>query len=84
MLGISSFFERFRSRELEETAFRSAVADSVREAAGYELEPAAFSYSNGTVFIQASPAARSAIFLKKGQILKKIAERTRKPVSDLR
>ena len=84
MLGIGAFFERFKSRELDEFTFRAAVIDSFKEVLGFVIEPTAFSYSNGTINLNISPAAKGAVLLKKNELLKKIQERTRKKVVDVR
>jgi hypothetical protein len=84
MFSISSFFERFRSRELEEITFRAAVIDSVKEVLSFDLEPSAISYSNKKISLRSTPAAKSAIFLKKNRILEKIKSRTNRTVLDIR
>lgn len=84
MLGIGSFFERFRSRELEEIIFYSAVIDSLKEILNYEVHQSVISYSNNTIFLKISPAAKNAVFLKKNEILKKIQDTTKKKVLDIK
>lgn len=84
MLGIGSFFERFKSRELEEIRFRAAVVDSIKETLDYELDASLVSYSNGMISLNISPAAKNAVFLKKNEILKKIQEKTKRKVTDIR
>jgi hypothetical protein len=84
MLGIGSFFERFRSREMEEIAFASAVASAVKESLNYDIDPALFSYSHGIISLKISPAAKAAVMLKKIELLKRIQEKTKRKVTDIR
>ena len=81
---IGSFFERFRSRELDEILFRAAVIDSIKEVLRFELDPTSISYSNNTIFLKISPAGKNSIFIKKDLILKKIQEKTKRRVVDIR
>jgi hypothetical protein len=84
MIGLSSFFERFRSREFEEMTFRKAVVDAFKEILKFDLDESVFTYSNGTVNLKLSSAAKSAVFLKKNDLLKKINEKTKRKVVDIR
>lgn len=84
MIGLGSFFEKFKSRELDQIAFQAAVVGAVKEVLDYDLDPSLFSYSTGTVFLKISPAAKSAVFLKKDEVLKKIQEKTKRKVIDIR
>ena len=84
MLGISSFFERFRSRQIEETNFRAVTKDVLKEVLQYDIDPSFISYSNNTVILKISPAAKSAVMLKKTEILEKIKEKTKRKVLDIR
>jgi hypothetical protein len=84
MLGISQFFARWKSKELDEILFRAAVVDSVKETLKFELDPPLISYSNNIIFLKISPAAKSAVMLKKTEILEKIKEKTRRKIVDIR
>ena len=84
MLGISQFFSRFKNRELEEITFRAAVIDSVKETLKFDLDPMLVSYSNNMVFLKISPAAKSAVLLKKKELLEKIKEKTKREVADIK
>lgn len=84
MLGISQFFARFKNRELEEITFRAAVIDSVKETLKFDLDPMLVSYSNNMVFLKISPAAKSAVLLKKKELLEKIKEKTKREVADIK
>ncbi len=84
MFNIGSFFERFKNHELEEISFRSAVVDSIKETLQYDIDFSLVSYSDATIFLKISPTAKSAIFLKKGELIEKIAKRTKRKVIDIR
>jgi hypothetical protein len=84
MFNISQFFSRFKGRELEEITFRAAVIDSVKEILKFEIDPLLISYSNNTIFLKISPAAKSAVLLKKKEIIEKIKEKTKRKVGDIR
>jgi|GEM_PF-2970124 hypothetical protein len=84
MIGISSFFTRWKSKELEEIVFRTAVADSFREVLRFELDPLSISYSSNSIFLRISPAVKSAVLLKKEALLEKIREKTTRKVFDIR
>ena len=84
MLGIGSFFDKFRNRAAGEVMFRSAVVEAVREVIGYEMGLADFSYSNGVITVKASGAARSAIMVKKSELLSLIQKKTARAVVDIR
>jgi hypothetical protein len=84
MLSISSFFERFRSREIEEINFCAAIIDVVKEVLRYDIKPSLISYSNNIIFLKISPAAKSAVMLEKTEILEKIKEKTKRKVVDIR
>jgi hypothetical protein len=84
MLGISQFFTRWKNKELDEILFRAAVIDSVKETLRLELDPLLISYSNNTIFLKISPAAKSAVLLKKNELIKKIKEKTIRKVLDIK
>ena len=84
MLNISNFFSRFKNRELDEMMFRAAVIDSVKETLKFELDPMLVSYTNNTVFLKISPAAKSAVLLKKKELLEKINGKTKRKVADIK
>jgi hypothetical protein len=84
MLGISQFFTRWKSKELDEILFRSAVIDSIKEILRFEIDPMLVSYSNNTIFLRIPPAAKSAVTIKKEDILKKIKEKTKRKIVDIR
>jgi hypothetical protein len=84
MLNISNFFSRFKNRELDEMMFRAAIIDSVKEMLKFELDPMLVSYSNNMVFLKISPAAKSAVLLKKKELLEKIKEKTKRTILDIR
>ncbi len=84
MLNISQFFSRFKNSELEEITFRAAVIDSVKETLKFDLDPMLVSYSNNMVFLKISPAAKSAVLLKKKELLEKIKEKTKREVADIK
>jgi hypothetical protein len=84
MFNISQFFSRLKNRELEEITFRVAVVDSVREILIFELDPTLISYSNNIIFLKISPAVKGAILLKKNELIKKIQERTKRKVVDIK
>jgi hypothetical protein len=64
--------------------FRAAVIDSVKETLKFDLDPMLVSYSNNMVFLKISPAAKSAVLLKKKELLEKIKEKTKREVADIK
>ena len=84
MFNISQFFTRWKSKELEEIIFRVAVTDSIRDVLRFELDPLLITYSNNIIFLKISPAAKGAILLKKNELIKKIQERTKRKVVDIK
>ena len=84
MLNISNFFSRFKNRELDEMMFRAAIIDSVKETLKFELDPMLVSYSNNIIFLKISPAAKSAVLLKKKELLEKINGKTKRKVADIK
>jgi len=84
MLEIGKFFERWKNKELGEMAFFSAVTGAVKDMVGYDLDVKQISYSNGILFINIPPAAKSALFIKKKDLIKKINEKIDRKVLDMR
>lgn len=84
MFNISSFFERFKNKELDEIAFRAAIAHSIGTLVRAEIGPDDISYSNNIVFLRLPPAAKASVFLKKTEILSLIQKSTKKTVLDIR
>jgi hypothetical protein len=84
MFNIGQFFTRWKSKELDEILFRAAVIDSVKEILKFEIDPLLISYSNNTIFLKISPAAKSAVLLKKKEIIEKIKEKTKRIILDIR
>lgn len=69
---------------MDEILFRAAVIDSVKEILKFEIDPLLISYSNNTIFLKISPAAKSAVLLKKKEIIEKIKEKTKRIILDIR
>jgi hypothetical protein len=84
MFNIQQFFSRWKNKELDEILFHAAITDSIKETLKFELDPLLISYSNNTIFIKISPAAKSAILLKKNELIKKIQEKTKRNIMDIR
>jgi hypothetical protein len=84
MFNISNFFSRFKSRELDEILFHVAVIDSIKETLRFDLDPLLISYSNNVVFLKIPPAAKSAVLLKKKELLEKIKEKIKRKIVDIR
>ena len=84
MLGISSFFARWKSKELDEIVFRATIIDSVKEILKFDLDPLLISYSNNIIFLKISPAAKSAVLLKKKELLEKIKEKTKRIILNIK
>ena len=84
MLGIGSFFERWRNKDLDEIMFRGAIIDVVKDVLSFEIDQSAISYSNGIIFLKISPAAKGAIYLKKTEVIKKIQEKIKNKIVDIR
>jgi len=84
MIGIGSFFARWKNHEFNEISFHEAIACSIREAVKFELEHSSISYSNKIIYLNISPAVKSAVMIKKTEILQKIKEKTNRPILDIK
>ena len=84
MFNIQQFFSRWKNKELDEILFRAAVTDSIKEILRFDIDSLLISYSNRTIFLKISPAAKSAILLKKNELIKKIQEKTKRNIVDIR
>lgn len=84
MLGIGSFFDKFKNRAAAEVMFRSAIIEAVKETLGYEPGLGDISYTNGIISLKGSSAAKSALMVKKPQLLSLIQKKTARTVVDIR
>lgn len=84
MLSIKDFFSRWKNKELEESILRFAVIEAIRDVLRYDVDEKAVSYSDGTVSLKISPAAKSAILLKKTEILTRIKHATTRKIVDIK
>jgi len=84
MLEIGSFFIKWKNRGLQEVNFRATIIDVMNEQFKFELFPSSITYSNNVIYLKVSPAVKSAILLKKMQLISKIQEKTSRKVVDIK
>jgi hypothetical protein len=74
MLSISTFFDKFKDAAGKEIALRQSVITAIKIHIPTELLIKDISIRNKIVRIQAGPALKNQIFIKKESILKSIQE----------
>ena len=86
MFSIGKFFERIQNTRTKEVYIRSVIQGAIKKNTGAEIPIDAISFKSSTALLKnISQSLRSAIFIKKGQILKDVnAEQTIRVVEDLR
>ena len=87
MEPLSGFLAKFARLSPPNDAIKKAVVRALRDVAAVSVEPAAISFSRGTVFVRCSSVAKSVIRAKRGQILDAIARehpRAREKARDIR
>jgi hypothetical protein len=72
MFNIGSFFEKFNNAALREMKTRQIIADSIQAATGVVVESKNITFRNKVVTIQANPAEKSQIFIKKESVISNI------------
>ena len=84
MFNIAQYLEKFKNIGLGERLLKEAIKTSVKEVLGFDLDDKAISVRNGEAVFRVSPAMKNAIFIKKTQILKRMAENGVKNVEEIR
>jgi hypothetical protein len=75
MLSIAKFFERIQNARSKEAFLRMAVKDAIKNVVGVEIPVQSVEFKSSTVTLKSiSQSLRSAIFIKRGAILKAINE----------
>jgi hypothetical protein len=67
--NIGSFFDKFKNAALTEMRLRQIIVDSVEKNTSIKLDLKDVAFKNKIIRIQASPVAKSQIFMKKESIL---------------
>ena len=84
MFNIASYLEKFKNIGQGEKSIKEAILLSIKEVVGIDLESKAILVKNGEVLLKVSPGIKSAIFIKKVEILKRIKDKVNNPITDLR
>lgn len=75
MFNISGFFNRVTGSFAKEVVIRSAICDALKEITGIQVPIESVSFKSGTVVLSGiNQSQKSAIFIKKQAILKRIGE----------
>ncbi len=75
MFSIADFFKRIQGVQAKEVFLRNAIKDSIKKHVGLEIPVEEIEVKSSTVNLKnVSSAARSAVFIKKGTILREINE----------
>jgi hypothetical protein len=75
MFNIGDYLEKFKKIGLSEQAFKETVSVSIKEVVGLEIKTDDLIFRNGELIINASPAVKNTLFIKKESILNKIKEK---------
>ena len=67
--NIGNFFDKFKNTALKEMRIRQTIADSIEKNAGVKIDLKEISLKDKIIRINASPAAKNHIFMKKEAIL---------------
>jgi len=86
MLSIGKFFERIQNVRMKGYILRKVVQESMKNHVGLEVPMEAISiHSSAVILKNVSQSLRSAIFIKKGSVLKEINEKqTVREITDIR
>lgn len=77
MQNIGGFFEKFRSKVVQEVQNLVFVIEIIKKHTKINLDMKDLKLSNGILRIKASPLQKSEIFMKKTQILKEINQKVK-------
>ncbi|NDE67990.1 hypothetical protein EB052_00120 [bacterium] len=72
MFNIDSFFQKFKSRELDEIRRRSAVASVIKRVANIDVDIMKIKFETGRVVLSIGSLERNEIFMKKSLILQEL------------
>ncbi len=72
MFNISSFFQKFKSRELDEIRRRSTVASVIKRVANIDVDIMKIKFETGRVVLSIGSLERNEIFMKRGLILQEL------------
>lgn len=84
MENISAYLKKFRATLFKGEESRRTVKEEIEKVVGVLLEERDVEIKGDTVFVNASPALKSELFLKKTALLKNIRERGIISVKELR
>ena len=84
MFNIAQYLEKFKNLGLGERLLKEAIKSSVREVLNFELDTKKILVKNSEVTFKVSPAMKNAIFIKKADILKRMAENGIENVGEIR
>lgn len=72
MFNIGSFFQKFKSRELDEIRRRSTVASVIKRVANIDVDIMKIKFETGRVVLSIGSLERNEIFMKKSLILSEL------------
>lgn len=75
MFNIAQYLNKFKNLGLEERLLKEAISSSIKEALNLDLIVKNILIKNNEAIIDASPAIKNAIFMKKRIILDKVKEK---------
>ena len=84
MNNISSFLERFKHILSSSVAVKQTIVEILFEQCGVQVPLKDIKISGHTLYIQSKPALKSAVFLKKKQILSLLKQQTGSSIVDIR
>jgi hypothetical protein len=84
MFNIAQYLEKFKNLGQGERILKEAIKTSIKEVLNFDLDVKNILVKNGEVIFKVSPALKNTIFIKKGAILKRMAENGVENVGDIR
>jgi hypothetical protein len=82
MFNISDLLKRFSKFEKETKESNDAIAAAIKEVCG--IDGAQFELKRGVITIKSHPTVKSAIYMKKGALLKRLSQYPNLKVYDVR
>lgn len=84
MFNIGDFLEKFKTFGLKEHEFKGICSEVFNQEFNIKFPAESFTYKNRILHVQASPAFKNTLFIKKEDIIKKLKLRTTLPIDDIR
>ena len=84
MENISSFLQRFKALLSSAGARKQISLEAIKEFFNIDIDPEKVKIKNDVLFLDVSPAFKSALFLKKKDLLNTINQRVGSKIFDIR